>query len=70
MQAGSYVYGFSAEEGTWDALQLTQPAVGAPTIMKDWVTITAIGRVHAFSGQTGKWATLDVKAEIRPGRGG
>lgn len=65
VQAAGYVYGFSAVKGVWDTLQVGQSAMAAPVVMADWATISTPGRIHAFSGQTGKWASLDVQAEIQ-----
>jgi hypothetical protein len=64
VQAGDYVYGFSAQQGKWETQQIRPPMLGAPVLMDDWATVSTVGRIHAFSSRTGKWATLDVKAQM------
>lgn len=68
IQAGSYVYGFSAEAGRWDTQQLNGPVQSKPIVLKDLVAVQADGRIHAFSGKTARWSTLDVRAQVQRGR--
>ena len=64
---GQDVYAYSAEAKQWDVALLPEGTRAAPTVGPGTATIESDGHIYTFSGKTGKWNHIDVRALLDGG---
>jgi len=60
---GRYVYAFSAPAKRWDVLELAEGAKPFPILVTTYIKVEDGSRLHIFSLKTGRWSSLDTKAD-------
>jgi hypothetical protein len=59
---GRDVYAYGAESHRWDVAQMPEGIRAAPSVGSGSATIESDGHIFTFSGKTGKWNHVDVRA--------
>ncbi|AMV36539.1 RNA polymerase sigma factor [Planctomyces sp. SH-PL62] len=57
---GRRIYAFSFVANKWDVLELPEDGPDLLWANPETITYQSRGRLHVFSGKTGKWASIDV----------
>jgi hypothetical protein len=59
---GRYAYAYSAAAHRWDVAELPEDLPTTPVIGPNTATIEGVGHIYTFTGKTGKWEHVDVRA--------
>ena len=60
-QAGRYLYAYSADKGTWHAVELAEGVTANPVIVGSEMVTAHVGdTLYAFSGPAASWDALEV----------
>jgi hypothetical protein len=59
---GRNIYAYGAESQRWDVAELPEGVRAMPTVLPGNVTSESDGHIYTFSGKTGKWNHVDIRA--------
>jgi hypothetical protein len=61
---GRNIYAYGAESQRWDVVELPEGVRAGPVVGPGSVTLEDHGHIYSFTGNTGKWSHIDVRAIV------